>query len=266
MPENEQPDRARLPALRGLLLVQVVAAGFFGLFTLLLPQAFAQLIGGSTDLPFVYRIGGSATLGYSVMALLALLRPTSPEVRIPVIATFTFTLAAAAGSLLSLGDRDARAIVFVVLLAATIFTVLAAYWLYRDEGARPKDEERIEPGFRLTLVLATASALFFGITPLLMADLFAASAGLPTNDPFIFRMAGAATLGYGVAGILEILTDRWQPIRLQVVGAVVFNALAAVSSAIYLATGGTSFLGWVMLLAAGLFAFALTWWAARAQR
>jgi hypothetical protein len=51
-----------------------------------------------------------------------------------------------------------------------------------------------------------------------------------------------------------------------VLGAIAFNALAVMSAAIYFATGGTSILGWIVIVVGAFFAFTFTGWAARAQR
>lgn len=262
----EAVDQGRLPLFRLLLLVQVLAAGFFGLVPLAAPETFAAVFGYRGAEPFIYRLAGAATFGYAVVGLLGAARPGWRPLRIPLIGTFTFTIAAAAGCLISLGEGDASLLVIVVLVAATSFAALAAYWLYQDEGPGPGDGGRLEPGFRATIGLATVSAAVFGLVPLLMADAFADLFRLAPSDLVIYRLAGAATLGYAVAGVFQLLVNRWDAIRYQVVGAIAFNALAAVSAAIYLARGGTSLLGLVVLLAAGFFTFALTGWAARAIR
>jgi hypothetical protein len=259
-------DQARLSVFRALLLLQVVVAGSLGFAPLVFPDTFAALTGGAQNEALIARLAGAATFGYAVMALAGLVRARWAELRIPTIATFTFNVAAGAGALITLGEGDARPIVFFVAIAATVFALIAGYWLYRNEGRDPETDGSIEVGFRATLLLATGVALLFGVTPLLMTRLFAQAVSMPTDDLFIYRMAGAATLGYGVAGIFQILEGRWVPARLLVVGGVAFNALAAVSAAIYFAGGGTSLLGLIVLVAGGFFAFALTGWAARAQR
>jgi hypothetical protein len=264
---NGIPDQTHLTLFRALLILQVVVGALLGLITLVVPDTFATLTGAAGPEPLIYRVAGAATLGYAVMALLGVFRPTWAALRIPLLATFTFNLAAAAGSLISLGEGDLRAIVYVIALAASAFTLVAGYWLYRNEGPDvPVEEPVVESGFRVTLILATAAGLFFGIVPLLMANAFATALELPRGDLFILRMAGAATLGYGVTGIFELLSGRWRAIRIETIAAIVFNALAAVSAAIYLATGGHSLIGWIVLIAGGFFAFAMTGWAARAER
>jgi hypothetical protein len=259
-------DQARLGIFRALLVLQVLVAGLFGLLPLVLPDTFAQLTGGAQNESFVARIAGAATVGYALMALVGVFRPRWAELRIPTIATFTFNLAAVAGALITLGEGDTRPIVFFVAVAATVFTFITGYWLYRNEGGEPDGAQALEAGFRATLLLGTGAAILFGTTPLLMARLFAETMSLPTDDLFIYRMAGAATLGFGVAGIFELLAGRWIPSRVTVLGGIAFNALVVVSAAIYFAGGGTSILGGIVLLLGAFFAFTLTGWAARAQR
>jgi hypothetical protein len=259
-------DQARLPIFRALLALQVLVAGLFGLAPLVFPDTFAALTGGAPNESVVARIAGAATFGYALMALVGLLRARWVELRVPTIATFTFNLAAVAGALITLGEGDTRPVVFFVAVAATAFTFLTGYWLFRNEGRDGDGGQRLEAGFRATIVLATGVALLFGATPLFMTRLFAETMSLPTDDLFIYRMAGAATLGFGVAGIFELLAGRWVPARLAVLGAIAFNALAVISAAIYFAGGGTSILGGIVLLVGAFFAFTLTGWAARAQR
>lgn len=264
--ERGPGDQATTSLFRVLLLIEVLAAGFFGLFALALPAAFAALFAYPGVEPFLYRLAGAATTGYAVMALAAFLRPRWATFRIPLIATLTFNVAAVIGALLSIDEGDLHALVFIVLLAAAVFAIASASWLYLDAGPRATEGEPIEEGFRATIIAATAVAAFFGIVPLLMTRTFIGLFGLPASDLFIYRVAGAAILGYAGAGAFQLLSGRWAEIRLQVLGAIVFNGLGALAAAIYLAGGGRSLLGFLVLIAAGLFTLALTWWSARAAR
>lgn len=275
-PGEATHDQARTVVFRALLLVQVASGGVFGLGPLVFPEAFATIFGYAGAEPFLYRIAGAATTGYAVMALAAFLRPRWATFRIPLIATLTFNLGAVAAALLTTDAGELTALAAFILVAAAAFSVASAYWLYRDDGPRAADGPPLEEGFRLTLIAATAVAAFFGLLPLLMTGTFVDLFGLtrplpsanlfpgPTNDFFIYRVAGAATLGYAVSGLFELLSGRWAEIRISVVGAITFNALGAVSAAIYLATGGRSLLGLLIFVAAGFFTLALTWWSARA--
>lgn len=281
MPATEAPgegthDQARTVMFRALLLVEVASAGFFGLFPLAFPEAFAAVFGYAGAEPFLYRIAGAATTGYAVMALAAFLQPRWATFRIPLVATLTFNIGAVTAALLTADDREFTALGAFILVAAAAFAIASFYWLYRDEGPRSAEGAPIEEGFRLTLMAATAVAAFFGLFPLLMTRTFADAFGLatpagdaaffsgPASDFFIYRIAGAATLGYAAAGLFQLLSGRWAEIRLQLVGAITFNALGAISAAIYLAAGGRSLLGILVLVAGGFFTLALTWWSARA--
>ncbi len=260
-------DQARLPVFRGLLLLQLVVTLVLGLGTFLVPGIVAALGGYTGHEHFYYRLGGAATLGYGAAAFFALRENALWEqVRIPVAATVTFNLAALLASLLSLGDGDRQWPVFFVLVAATAFSILAAYWLLRNQGTPSDDARRIDSTFRWVIVVATAAAAFFGLVPLLFARPLASATGFSTDDLFILRQASAATLGYAVGGVLLLQTAQWGAIRLQVVGAIVFNGLSVIAAALYLLAGGRSPVGALLLLAAAAFTAALTWGLRRGER
>lgn len=259
-------DQARSAQFRSLLAIQFLAAAFFGALPLAAPADFARFFSLVGDEPYLYRLAGAATIGYAVVGLIGVIRPTWRSLRIPIVATFSFNVAAVAAGLAAMDESGVSPLAALVTVAASLFAVLSAIWLYRDDGPRAPEGAPLEPAFRLVLGLATASAGVFGVLPLLLPRTFADLFALSAADVVLIRLAGAATIGYAVAGVFEILVDRWSSIRLQVVAAIAFNALAAVASAIYLASGGGSILGIVVLLAAGFFTFALTAFAARAQR
>ena len=259
-------DRAELPIFRALLLVQVAAGVVFGLFPFVLPQTSARLFGYAGTETLVYRIAGAAAAGYAVAAFFAYASPRWASIRIPAVAAFTFNAGAVVAALLSLDEGDRHALVFIVLLAASTFTAITGYLLYRDDGPRGPEDGVIVGGFRLTLIAATVTATVFGVLPLLLVHTFARVFHLAESDLFVYRLAGAATLGYATAGVLQIRWGRWSEIRLQVFAAIAFNALAAGAAARYLASGGRSLLGVLVLVAGAFFAVALTWWSRSRER
>jgi len=92
------------------------------------------------------------------------------------------------------------------------------------------------------LVIATLSAAFFGLAPLLLPDVGGHFFGFKATDIFIFRQAGAASLGYAVMGVFELQSRRWLELRLPVVMGTVFNGLAFLASLVAIATGELSLL------------------------
>ncbi len=90
---------------------------------------------------------------------------------------------------------------------------------------------------RWLIALPLAAGIVFGLFPLLAPQQFAALTGFPGNDPFIYRLAGAATLGYAVMGIFEIRSRNWHELRCPFVMAAIFNGLSFLASLLAIALG-----------------------------
>jgi hypothetical protein len=65
--------------------------------------------------------------------------------------------------------------------------------------------DRMSGWQRLLLFLPVPGALGFGLGPLLAPVLMARALGYSGDDPYLTRLAGAATLGYGVALLLGLI-------------------------------------------------------------
>ena len=119
-----------------LTLAGQAAAGLvFGIAPLLATAAYASAIGFSGADGVIYRLGGAATFGYAVVALIALTRIVCwQQMRIPAIATLTFTLGAFLASLVELVGGATQPVVPFVVGAGLVFSAIAAYWLRRNEG------------------------------------------------------------------------------------------------------------------------------------
>jgi hypothetical protein len=179
------------------------------------------------------------------------------NLRIPMVATFTFTAAAAIASLVSVLGADGHWIVFVVLLAATAFALIAGYWLRRDEGPEVPAGEPLTTPYRALVALATLSAATFGLLPLLVPAQFASLFGLEGTDEWIFRMAGAACLGYATAGVLSLRAPGFERFRVQNLAAITFNGTAAAAAWVAVAKGEGGWLAIVVAAAATAFAVGL---------
>jgi hypothetical protein len=85
------------------------------------------------------------------------------------------------------------------------------------------------------------------------------------RDALIFRLAGAATLGYAGAGVLEARARTWGETRLQNLAPIVFNGVAAVVSLAAVAAGNGSIVVLLILVASAGFAVTFTYgqWQAR---
>ena len=103
-----------------------------------------------------------------------------------------------------------------------------------------EDRTQLSTLERLLLLLPTAGGLIFGVLPLLLGGAFGAALGFPGNDSFVYRLAGAATLGYAVALILGLRQGDWAPLRLVVIGTLTFNLASIYACIVHLVAGDTN--------------------------
>nr|HET6901873.1 hypothetical protein [Ktedonobacteraceae bacterium] len=231
---------SRLSGLERWLLVVPLAGGLiFGLFPLLAPGAFAAFTAYSGNDPFIDRLAGAATFGYAVALILGIRQGTWAAVRLVVIAVLTFNLAslyACGFELISPSTAGgARPVVYLILVTSIVIVAITGAMLYRHRAdARPARD--IASWVGTFIVVATILALIFGLTPLFypqLTHLF----GFKVTDVFLYRQAGASTLGYALMGIFELRSRNWLEIRFPSVMAAVFNGLAFLVSLYTLIVG-----------------------------
>jgi hypothetical protein len=253
-------DQAHTLPFRLTLIVQAAAALVFGIAPLLVLGSYASAIAFSGSDPLVYRLGGAATAGYVTAPLFALLwRSGWRQLRIPAIATLTFTLGAFAASVWEYTAGARQPIVTFVVIAGALFSVIAAYWLLRDDAPPDDPGHSLDAAARVILGLATLSAAVFGILPLVVPSVFSSVFGLAGTDSWVFRLAGAGCLGYATGGVASLAAGRYREMRLQNLAAITFNALGAVSAWYAIATGGGGLLAPIVAAAATFFTVALIW-------
>jgi hypothetical protein len=240
---------------RPLLWLLIIAGGFFGLASFIAPVTFADLTRfAGTDL-FTYRLAGAATFAYAV-GLAAGTRASWVELRIPIASTLAFNAASILACLLAIIGGGASWIVFVILLASVLFT--AGTWqllrqppLQATGKARAELERPIAQWLVWLYVIGVAAAAVFGLAPLLLGGQFGVLVGASGDDPFVYRQAGAATLGAAVGGILVLQSRRWSATRLPTLMAVTFNGLSVIAAIVEI-IGGAQPIAWLILAAAGL--------------
>jgi hypothetical protein len=253
-------DQARIFPFRLTLIAQAVAGLVFGLIPLLATASYASALGFSGDDPLIYRLGGAATTGYFVAPLVALAWGAGwRQIRIPAIATLTFTIGAFGASAYELATGAKQPIIPFVVGAGAVFTVIAAYWLRRDEGTAFDSGRRLDTPARVVLLLATLSAATFGVLPLVAPGAFASLFGLVGTDTWVFRLAGAACLGYATAGIASLFAPGYRAMRIQNMAAIAFNALGAISAWLAVSAGTGGLLAPAVAAAASFFTVALIW-------
>lgn len=144
-----------------------------------------------------------------------------------------------------------------------MFALIAGYWLRRDEGPEVPAGEPLTTPFQALVALATLSAATFGLLPLIVPAQFASLFGLSGTDEWIFRMAGAACLGYATAGVLSLRAPGFERFRVQNLAAITFNGTAAAASWVAVARGEAGWLAIVVAAAATVFVVGLGFLAVR---
>ena len=216
-----------LPALAGLVL------GFLLAF---LPGLFAAITQFPADDAYIYQLAGAAILGYGLALSIGIFQQHWLTVRLPVTGVLVNNLGSLYACGIEVSTGHAPYSVYVFLATNLLFVAICGLLLARHSGM-----PRPEPNFssrtmQLFLIIGTLAAGAFGILPLFVPGLFTLF-HLHNNAPFIFREAGAASLGYAVVAVLAQRALNTQEVRLITVMAAVFNGVGGVVSIPYLLAG-----------------------------
>jgi hypothetical protein len=238
-----------------LLWLLILAGAFFGLAAFIAPTTFAELTGFRGSDLFTYRLAGAATFAYAI-GLVAGTRASWVELRIPIASTLAFNAASILACLLTIISGGAQWLVYVILLASIVFT--AGTWQLLQQPpldvagkARAELEHPIATWLVALYVIGVAAAAVFGLGPLLLGGQFGVLVGASGDDSFVYRQAGAATLGAAVGGILVLRSRRWSATRLPTLMAVTFNGLSLIAAIVEVIRGGQP-IAFLILAAAGL--------------
>ena len=246
---------------RPLLWLLILACGFLGLAFTIAPATFASLAGfAGTDL-FTYRLAGAALFAYAA-GLTAGSQASWAELRIPIASTFAFGAAAILACLVSLVGGGAPLVVMLILALAIGFTAFAGQVLreppiFAAGKARAELERPVAPWIVGLFTVGVAAAAVFGLGPWLLGGEFGRLVGASGDDPFVYRFAGAATIGAAAGGVLVLQSRRWSAARLPALMAVTFNGLSVIAAVVELIQGGAP-VAYLILAAAGLTTVGMT--------
>jgi hypothetical protein len=223
-------------AERIALILPLLGGAVFGLLPFLLGGAFGSVLGYPGNDGFAYRLAGAATFGYAVALALGLRQDNWAPVRLVVIATLTFNVASLYACLTAITAGPANLMVYLIFGTSIAITVITLYALNAHKDLpRPAADlsKNLLRGLGLGTVLSGAFGLMGLFVPVLVAQLF----GFKGTDTFLYRQAGAASLGYAVMAIYAVRSGAWVEVRLPYVMAFIFNAFAFVGSVVALASG-----------------------------
>jgi hypothetical protein len=233
-----------------------VGAVAIGLPLFIFPRPFARIADLAGDNTFIYELGGAAMIGYAVALALGIRGGLWSPMRFVVLAIYVFAAIAFLAGFVSFASNHINGLVAAVLIWAVFVAWALAQILVAHRGAvaGPRD---VATWVAIVLALATASAAVFGLGPQLPGP-FASLMGYKGTDEFVYRLAGAACLGYAVMGIQELRSLHWDDMRLPNVMAFVFNGLAFLASLLEILAGRATLLVYLVALAAGFFTIAIT--------
>ncbi len=233
------------------LLAIPLAGGALWLLPFLTPVEFLRAVGFTGDDPVVARLAGAAAFGYAVALFYGIRDGRWPRLRSVVLATFVFNVVSLAACAIEIVAGRGLPIVYLIVVADAV--ILGVTWtLLARHGLSPEGPRDVATYVVVLVVLATLAGAVFGIAPQLpkvAGPLF----GYHGTDEFVYRKAGAATLGYAVMGIWELRSLRWDEMRLPTAMAFVFNMLAFVGTVLEL----SPFTLGVALVAPASLAFAI---------
>jgi hypothetical protein len=102
-------------------------------------------------------------------------------------------------------------------------------------------------------------ALVFGLIYLLIPETYGGLVGWPVQDATIYRVLGAALIGYGTSSILAYRETLWDKVIIVVRMEIVWLALGVLAMLWGMLFAGAPAIGWLntVLLAAFLVAFSV---------
>jgi hypothetical protein len=147
--------------------------------------------------------------------------------RAVVIAEVVFNLVTLYACALEFTGGSATGIV-PVIVAASLAQLAIAVGLLVEHRAAPFGPADI-PGGRAAvavMVIAIVAASVFGLLGAFLPVATTHFFGYRGTDVLVYRVAGAATLGYAVMGLFNVRSRHWGEVRLPVLMAIVFNGVS----------------------------------------
>jgi hypothetical protein len=218
------------------LVLPLVGGVVFGIFPFLLGGAFGSILGYPGNDSFAYRLAGAATFGYAVALVLGLRQDNWAPLRLVVIATLTFNIASIYACVAAIAAGGANIIVYLIFGTSIAITAIT-FWALNRHKDLPAPMADLSKNFPRIFAVGTVFSGLFGLGGLFIGAYFGQLFGFKGTELFLYRQAGAASLGYAVMAIYAMRSNAWVEARLPMVMAAVFNALSFIGSVVAIASG-----------------------------
>ena len=117
---------------------------------------------------------------------------------------------------------------------------------------------QISPGLRTTYLLNVIVGGIVGLIYLLIPDVWGNLVNWPAKEPSVYRLIGAAILGYATGSWFAYKAMAWDKVKIVVQMEIVWTILGTLVTLWALIFAGLPAFGWVIALILGVFAVAFT--------
>lgn len=118
----------------------------------------------------------------------------------------------------------------------------------------------ISPGLKLTFLAHFIIALIFGLAFLLLPGPTGGLYGMPIPQPEIYRLFGAALLGYAASSWLGYQATNWESVRIVVFMEMLWTLLGTLVMLYALLFTNFPALGWINAVIFAAFCVAFSWY------
>lgn len=117
-------------------------------------------------------------------------------------------------------------------------------------------EKQIPSGLRTTFLVHFVVALVFGLIYLLIPGVWGTLINWPIQEPAVYRMLGAAMLGFGTSSWLAYRETAWERVKIVILMEIAWTILGTLVMLWGLIFAGLPAFGWVNAALLGAFAVA----------
>ncbi|MGQ9625532.1 MAG: hypothetical protein ACUVV0_01335 [Anaerolineae bacterium] len=117
-------------------------------------------------------------------------------------------------------------------------------------------QKKISTGLRATFLIHLIIGGIFGLIYLLIPDLFGSWIGWPVKEMTLYRVLGAAILGYAFSSYLAYRETAWESVRIVVLAEIAWTILGVIAMAYGMIVLALPAVGWAFVVVLGAFAVA----------
>ncbi len=119
-------------------------------------------------------------------------------------------------------------------------------------------DKQFSRGLKITFLVHFIVGLVFGLLYLLIPEVWGNLIGWPTQEPAVYRLIGAAVLGFAAGSWLAYREAAWEKVKIVVQAEIVWTILGTLVMLWGLIFAGLPAIGWLNAVILGGFAAAFS--------